>query len=383
MTRRVHLPGIGRYELRDPAPLPVSSRPAVSRVAFSAAHVVADPLGDNTPGAPAAVDWDATLAFRHHLWSLGLGVADAMDTAQRGMGLDWAATRELITRSGAEARAAGGRLACGVGTDHLLGSGHSLASIQTAYEPQLAVVEEAGAQPILMASRALAGTAQGPDDYLCLYGNLVRQATRPVILHWLGDMFDPLLAGYWGSRDLDKAGETVLELIRGNRTHIDGIKVSLLEPDREIALRRALPEGVRLYTGDDLHYPDLIRGDDHGHSDALLGVFDPIATHAAAALYALDIGETQQYETLLSATVPLARHLFEAPTYHYKTGVVFLAWLAGHQKHFTMIGGAQSHRSVPHLAKLVTLADEAGIFPEPDLTAARLHHFLDLVGAGA
>ncbi|MBT2896670.1 dihydrodipicolinate synthase family protein [Streptomyces sp. McG3] len=248
MTLELRLPG-GVHRLRTPIALDAPDRPITSRRVYAAAHVVADPLGQNSPGAPAAVDWDATLAFRRHLWSLGLGVADAMDTAQRGMGLDWPATRELITRSGTEARAVGGLLACGVGTDHLAGADHTLRDIIGAYRAQLAVVEESGAQPVLMASRALSAAAKGPDDYLHVYGEVIDSAAQPVILHWLGDMFDPALAGYWGGASLDDATDTVLDLIRENAPRVDGIKVSLLDAGREIELRRALPEGVRLYTG--------------------------------------------------------------------------------------------------------------------------------------
>lgn len=379
----LRLPGIGRYRLHDPALLAPPPGPAATRVVYAAAHVVADPVRGNAPGAPAAVDWDATLDFRRHLWSLGLGVADAMDTAQRGMGLDWAATRELVNRSGAEAAAVGGRLACGVGTDQLTAPAGSLAEVAAAYEEQLAVVEGAGAQPILMASRALAALAKGPDDYLRVYGGLIAQAGRPVILHWLGEMFDPALAGYWGSGDLDRATDTVLTLLKEHSTRVDGIKVSLLDADREVALRRALPEGVRLYTGDDFNYPELIRGDELGHSDALLGIFDPIAATAAAALHALDAGDLARYDALLEPTLPLARHLFAAPTYHYKTGIVFLAWLAGHQEHFTMVAGAQSGRSVPHLVELLRLADVAGILPDPELAAHRMRSFLAVAGVDA
>ncbi|WP_405002993.1 dihydrodipicolinate synthase family protein [Kitasatospora purpeofusca] len=372
----IDLPGHGRHRLSEPPRLPPATEPPTGRVVYAAAHVVADPLGDNAPGAPAAVDWDTTLAFRRHLWSLGLGVADAMDTAQRGMGLDWPATRELITRSGAEARATGGLLACGAGTDQLAPGTHTLQAVTAAYEEQLDVVEAAGARPILMASRALAHAARGPEDYLRVYGGIIGQAEQPVILHWLGEMFDPALSGYWGSTDLDAATATVLELIAEHADRIDGIKVSLLDAGREVALRRALPAGVRLYTGDDFHYPELIRGDEHGHSDALLGVFDPIAPVAAAALHALDAGDLDRYDALLAPTLPLARHLFTAPTYHYKTGIVLLAWLAGHQDHFTMVGGAQSGRSVPHLVELFRLADAAGILPDPELAADRMRRFL-------
>ncbi|MFD8696473.1 dihydrodipicolinate synthase family protein [Kitasatospora purpeofusca] len=372
----IDLPGHGRHRMSEPPRLPTATEPPAGRVVYAAAHVVADPLGDNAPGAPAAVDWDTTLAFRRHLWSLGLGVADAMDTAQRGMGLDWPATRELITRSGAEARAAGGLLACGAGTDQLAPGAHTLPTVTAAYEEQLDVVEAAGARPILMASRALAAAARGPEDYLSVYGRIIGRAEQPVILHWLGEMFDPALAGYWGSTDLDAATATVLELIGEHADRIDGIKVSLLDADREVALRRALPAGVRLYTGDDFHYPELIRGDEHGHSDALLGVFDPIAPIAAAALHALDAGDLDRYDALFAPTLPLARHLFAAPTFHYKTGIVLLAWLAGHQDHFTMVGGAQNGRSVPHLVELFRLADAAGILPDPELAADRMRRYL-------
>jgi hypothetical protein len=354
-----------------------------SRVAFAAAHVVADPSRPQGPGVPAALDWDATLAFRHHLWSLGLGVADAMDTAQRGMGLDWAATRELITRSGAEARSVDGLLACGAGTDQLTAPEPGLAEIISAYEEQVAVVEDAGAQVVLMASRALAAHARGSEDYARVYGRLLSQVARPAILHWLGTPFDPALAGYWGSDDLDEAAGHVLALIREHAAKVDGIKVSLLDADREIALRRALPAGVKLYTGDDFNYPDLIRGDDQGFSHALLGIFDPIAAQAAAALAALDRGDLEAYDAVLAPTVPLSRHVFADPTRHYKTGVVFLAYLAGHQEHFTMVGGEQESRSAAHLARLADLARQAGVLPDPDLAETRLRRFLDVKGMAA
>ncbi|MBB5872249.1 hypothetical protein F4553_005683 [Allocatelliglobosispora scoriae] len=318
------------------------------------------------------MDWDATLRFRHHLWSLGLGVADAMDTAQRGMGLDWATTRELIARSGAEAASVGGLLACGAGTDQLAPGEHTLAAIVDAYEEQLAVVEASGANVILMASRALAATATSVDDYHAVYGKLLSQASRPVILHWLGDMFDPALHGYWGSADLDEATGTVLSLIKTHADRIDGIKISLLDADREIAIRRALPAGVRLYTGDDYNYPTLIAGDEHGYSDALLGVFDPIAEPAARALKLLAGGDVAGFRAVLDPTVPLARHIFQPPTYNYKTGIVFLAWLNGHQERFEMVGGLQTARSIEHLVTLHELALAAGALADPEFAAARL-----------
>jgi hypothetical protein len=356
--------------------------PLRSRVVFSAAHVVADPHRTSAEG-PAAVDWEATLAFRRHLWAHGLGVAEAMDTAQRGMGLDWAGAAELIRRSCAEARSAGGRIACGVGTDQLAAPAATLAEVSAAYEEQAALVEAEGAQVILMASRALAAVAKGPEDYLEVYGRLLRQAERPVILHWLGPMFDPALSGYWGSDDLDAATDTFLDVVAAHPDKVDGVKISLLDADREVALRRRLPEGVRCYTGDDFHYPELIAGDAKGCSDALLGIFDPLAPMAAAAVSALDAGDVAGFRRVLDPTVALSRHLFEAPTRFYKTGVVLLAWLAGHQEHFTMVGGLQSARSLPHLATAYELADRIGLFPDPALAEARMRRLLSVYGVDA
>jgi hypothetical protein len=382
-TLTLPLPG-GPVRYRVPAPPsrpePDPVAPARSRTVYAAAHVVADPRAEQGPGRPAAVDWEATLAFREHLWSLGLGVADAMDTAQRGAGLDWAATRELIARSGAAARARGGLLACGAGTDQLPPGPASLAEITAAYEEQAALVEAAGARVVLMASRALAATARGPEEYAEVYGRLLAQSAEPVLLHWLGTPFDPELAGYWGSEDLDEAAAHLLEIIRADPGKVDGVKVSLLDADREIALRRALPDGVRLYTGDDFNYPELILGDGRHFSHALLGAFDPLARHAAHALAALDRGDTDRYRAILEPTLPLARHLFAAPTRFYKTGVVLLAHLAGHQDHFTMIGGAQDARDVPHLAELFRLACEAGALPDPEFAASRMRALLDAKG---
>jgi len=383
--------GLESYRMvGQPLKLGTGARPARSRVAYAAAHVVADPLADNTPGRPAVLDWDATLAFRHHLWRNGLGVADAMDTAQRGMGLDWPATAELIRRSAAEARAVDGRLVCGAGTDTGTGTlepgAPGVAAVLRAYTEQLAVIEDAGATAVLMASRQLAASASGPEDYAEVYGTLLRQVSRPVILHWLGPMFDPALAGYWGSADLDAATQVFLEIIAAHPGAVDGVKVSLLDADREVALRRRLPAGVRCYTGDDFHYPELIEGDPPGssdpggYSDALLGVFDPLAPIAAAALAALDTDDLPGYRKLFEPTVPLARQLFGAPTYYYKTGIVFLAWLAGYQSHFVLVNGLQSARSLPHLARLFVLADEVGLFPDPELAAARMRGLLEIAG---
>jgi hypothetical protein len=380
-----------------PAPdWPTALPPPRLRRVYAAPHVVAKPaqpaqgesgirpVNGYSPGggrcpadAESEVDWDETMALRHRLWTLGFGVADAMDTAQRGMGLGWPLAAELIRRSAAEAATVGGAIACGAGTDQLDPStGPRLSDVLAAYREQFEVVEGSGATAILMASRALAATARGPDDYLSVYGTLLSEVSRPVILHWLGPMFDPALDGYWGSRDLDLATETVLDLIAAYPKRIDGIKVSLLDMDREIRLRRRLPAGVRLYTGDDFHYPELILGDGERHSDALLGVFDGIARPAAAALALLDDGDTDGYLAAMLPTVPLARHIFEAPTFHYKTGLAFLSWLGGEQSHFRMLGGHERSRDAKHLARLFVLADQARVLVDPELAVRRLESYL-------
>ncbi|MCP5367865.1 MAG: dihydrodipicolinate synthase family protein [Hyphomicrobiales bacterium] len=359
-----------------PAPGPFS------RIAFSAAHVVADPLADVDPWLEPAVDWDATIAYREYLWSMGLGVAEAMDTAQRGMGLDWAGAQELIRRSLAASRAVpGSRIACGCGTDHLAPDPRlTVDDVIRAYEQQIEFIEGEGGELILMASRALAACAASPDDYARVYDRLLGQVKAPVIIHWLGDMFDPALAGYWGSDDLDAAMETCLGIIAANAGRVDGIKISLLDKDKEIAMRRRLPAGVRMYTGDDFNYAELIAGDDAGYSDALLGIFDAIAPAASAALDALTKGDEARFHAILAPTVPLSRHIFRAPTRFYKTGVVFMAYLNGLQDHFVMVGGQQSTRSLPHLAELFRLADAAGLLRDPDLAAARMTAVLAVHG---
>jgi hypothetical protein len=377
-----------RIELGAPGPWRKPDRPITSRIAYAAAHVVPKPLADNVPGAPADLDWDATLSYRHALWSYGLGIADAMDTAQRGMGLDWTAARELIRRSGRAAAEVGGRLACGAGTDQLapenIPSGAAgLTAIADAYREQIDVVREAGAQVILMASRALARVAQSPADYATVYNAVLAHTDRPVILHWLGEMFDPALHGYWGSGEIATATEIFLDLIANNVDKVDGVKVSLLDAEHEVALRRALPATVRLYTGDDFNYPELIIGDDEGYSDALLGIFAAIYPAASTALQALDAGELTEAAGILESTRALSRHIFAAPTYYYKTGIAFLSWLNGLQPGFAMVGGLSSGRSVTHLAELFVLADRAGLLAEPDLAAHRMRTFLELNGVRA
>ncbi|TDC14435.1 dihydrodipicolinate synthase family protein [Kribbella albertanoniae] len=373
--------GLENYTLTGTPVAQGTYSPARSRLAFAAAHVVADPLGDNSPGAPAVIDWEHTLGFRRHLWSLGLSVAEAMDTAQRGMGLDWASTQELIRRSAAEAP--DGRIAVGVGTDQLPAGTHDLDAVVAAYEEQLAVAEDVAAQPILMASRALCAAAAGPDDYRKVYDRLLAQSSRPVILHWLGSMFDPALAGYWGSDSVEVATDVVVGLIEDNVQKVDGIKISLLDADKEVALRKRLPEGVRLYTGDDFNYPELIQGDGDRYSDALLGIFAAIAPAAAAALKALDDNDLDTYNKVFAPTVPLARQIFSKPTYYYKTGIAFLAWLNGYQPGFTMVGGLQTGRSLPHLADTFRLADQAGVLTNPELAVDRFRQLLKVGGVDA
>jgi hypothetical protein len=355
--------------------------PFQSRIALAAAHVVVDSVRTTKPRTHPVMDWEATLAYRDYLWSLGFGVAEAMDTAQRGAGLDWPIALELIRRSAAVAKARNALLACGAGTDHLrAGRAYTLQDVTDAYLWQCDQIEEAGGRIILMVSRALASVARHPDDYAGVYDAVLSQVRQPVILHWLGPMFDPALAGYWGARDIAAATENCLGIIRTNPERIDGIKISMLDADLEIAMRRELPPGVRMYTGDDLNYDRLILGDDAGHSDALLGIFDAIAPAASLALSSLDAGDIPSYQELLAPTVPLSRHLFTAPTQFYKTGIVFLAYLNGFQSHFRMAGGFESARSTAHLCELFELADQARILRDPDLAVGRMQTFLVLAG---
>jgi hypothetical protein len=370
------------YTLSAPREFPAKRTHAFNRVAFAAAHVVADPLSGKDPWLEAAVDWDATLRFRRHLWALGFGVAEAMDTAQRGMGLDWPTSLELIRRSIDAARDfPGAFLASGAGTDHLApGPAVKVADVIAAYEQQFEAVERAGGRIIMMASRALAACTNSPDEYYHVYTKLLHQAKEPVIIHWLGEMFDPALAGYWGYADHYKAMEVALMVIQANAHKIDGIKVSLLDKQKEVDLRRRLPRDVRMYTGDDYNFAELIEGDAQGYSDALLGIFDSIAPAASAALSALAQGDGKTFHEVLAPTVPLSRHIFGAPTRFYKTGVVFLAWLNGHQDHFVMVGGQQSARHIAHLAEVFRLADRAGLLRDPELACARMRQLLAVHG---
>lgn len=380
--------GLENYRLIGNAPLRSKIQTPFNRIAYSAAHVVADPLAMTDPWHQCALDWDATIAYRRHLWSLGLGVAESMDTAQRGMGLDWPTSLELIRQTLDAAKDVPGALvASGCGTDHLsLDDVKTIDDVMAAYEAQLEAIEKLGGKLIIMASRALAHVAQSPADYERVYDRILSQVKQPVILHWLGDMFDPALAGYWGTADTDEAMRTVLGIIQAHAPKVDGIKISLLDKDKEIAMRRQLPPGVRMYTGDDFNYAELIAGDGMGQdivnqqSDALLGIFDAIAPAASAALAALAQGQLSAFHAILGPTVPLSRHIFTAPTRYYKTGIVFMAWLNGHQKHFSMVGGQQSTRSILHLAELFRLADAANLLENPDLATSRVKSLMSLHG---
>ncbi|MCZ4347860.1 dihydrodipicolinate synthase family protein [Devosia neptuniae] len=356
-----------------------------NRIAYAAAHVVADPLASNDPWLTPAIDWDTTLKFRHRLWDLGLGVAEAMDTAQRGMGLGWAEAQELIRRAQAEARTRDDSLiAYGAGTDHLQpGPDVTIDAIIAAYEEQVGFVEGEGGRVILMASRALAAAAKTPDDYAKVYSRILSQVKQPVVMHWLGEMFDPALAGYWGHVDHDAAMDVCLDVIAANADKVDGIKISLLSAEKEIAMRRRLPASVKMYTGDDFNYAELIAGDNQGYSHALLGIFDAIAPAASAGLAALGKGDEKAFHDLLAPTVPLSRHIFAAPTRFYKTGVVFLAYLNGLQDHFQMIGGQQSTRSVQHLSELFRLADKARVLSDPELAVKRMNAVLNVNSVSA
>lgn len=358
------------------APLPKNP----VRTVFSAAHVVADPFAESDPGGKATVDWDATMAFRRHLAGLGLGIAEAMDTAQRGMGLDWPDALELITRTKQELPNA--LVFNGAGTDHLdPANARTLDDVKRAYLEQIEAIQKINGRIILMASRALTKVAATPDDYISVYSDVLAACDQPVILHWLGDMFDPALAGYWGSDTFEACMETALAVIDQNRAKVDGIKISLLDKDKEIIMRRRLPDGVVMYTGDDFNYPELIAGDDEGFSHALLGIFDPLASAAAHSIALLGKGDVAGFRDVLDPTVPLARRIFRAPTRHYKTGVVFLAWLNGFQDHFVMLNGAQASRSLPDFVDMFKMADSCGVLLDPELACDRMRRLLSLYGA--
>ncbi len=370
------------YRLVGTPIVPPSQTPVFNRIAYAAAHVVSDPRRETDPVGKPAIDWDATLAFRHHLWRLGFRIAEAMDTAQRGMGVDWRLAAELIRRSVREAKTVDGAdLACGAGTDQLdLSITPTLDAVIGAYQEQFELIESCGGRAIMMASRALARAARSPDDYVSVYGRLLAQAKDKVILHWLGDMFDPQLKGYWGSEAFEPALDTVMTIIEANRSKVEGIKISLLDSESEIALRKRLPEGVVCFTGDDFNYAELIEGDGIRHSHALLGIFDAVAPSASKALAALAAGDIETFRAVIEPTVPLSRKIFEAPTQYYKAGVVFLAWLNGHQTHFSMPGGMQSARGLVHYADIFRLADQANVLDRPELAVARMKSLCAVLG---
>lgn len=376
--------GLEPYRLTGTPLTPRAPKVALTRTAFAAAHVVSDPLRERNPwDTRPAVDWEATLAFRQGLWDQGLGLAEAMDTAQRGMGVDWPTAKELIARTmvAAKAHPLRPRVACGAGTDHLaLSDLTSADAIAAAYETQAEAIEAAGGQLILMASRAFPALGAGPKIYRQVYRRLIDGAKDPVVLHWLGEMFDPALKGYWGSTDVAEASDFVLSLIAENPGQVDGIKISLLDQAHEEAFRRRLPAGVRLYTGDDFNYAALIAGDGQQHSHALLGIFAAIAPAASQALEALALGDMDSYHRLLAPTVPLSREIFRAPTRFYKAGIAFLSWLNGSQRHFIMPGGFQSSRDITHYAQVFRLADQAGLLARPDLATRRMATLLALHG---
>ena len=387
MSHSLRLPTAGGrledYTPGAPRAFPAPDASGLNRIAYAAAHVVADPLAARDPWLDCAIDWERTIAFRRHLWSLGLGVAEAMDTAQRGMGLDWPTSLELIRRALDAAKdVPGAGIACGAGTDHLMpGPNVTIDQVIAAYEEQCGAIEKLGGRIILMASRALTAAARSPDDYLRVYDRILGQLKQPAILHWLGEMFDPALKGYWGADHFEQTLETALAVINANVAKVDGIKISLLDDQKEVVMRRRLPASVKMYSGDDFNYPELIAGDAKGFSHALLGIFDAIAPAASAALSALASGDRATYDRLMAPTVPLSRLIFRAPTQFYKTGIVFLAWLNGHQDHFVMVNGAQAMRPLPYFIDCFKLADQAGLLRDPDLATARMRKLLSLYGA--
>jgi len=374
--------GLAAFAMSPPSSYPEQAQGDFPRIVYAAAHVVADPLAGDDPWAHTPVDWERTLAYRHRLWDLGFRIAEAMDTSQRGMGLDWSGAQALIARACAEAKARpGADLACGAGTDHLDPvAARTLDDVVAAYETQVGFVEQQGSRVVMMASRALARLARGPDDYAYVYDRILSQARAPVILHWLGAMFDPALKGYWGADGFETAMNVVLDIIERHRDRVEGVKVSVLDAEKEIAMRRRLPAGVRMYTGDDFNYAELIAGDGDHASHGLLGIFDPIAPAAAAALTKLGAGDRAGYDAILAPTVALSRKIFEAPTQYYKAGVVFLAWLNGFQDHFIMVGAMQSARGVRHYADVFRLADRAGLFIDPERACRRMKALLATYG---
>lgn len=379
----IYLPGVDgghrSLELRPPREWGDESPRFTSRAAFAAPHVVADWRSDHTTGRPAVIDWDATLGFRRHLLRCGLGVAEATDVQRRTGGLDWSTAQELVRRSADQARDAGTRIASGVGTDHR-DDVATLVDAGRAYAEQIEFVESTGSQVIVLPSRHVAALARHADDYLAVYDELLTQTGGPVILQWSGEQIDVELSGYWGSTDVGQAMETFLELITAHASRVDGVRVVGLGPDHRTSLRRRLPDGVRLYTGDNTDYPDQIKGDGTRHCDALLEAFAVVAPAAAAALAALDRDDLDTYDREMDAAVVLSRQIFEPPTAYCATGIAFLAWLCGHQDGFTTVADAHAAHSTVHLIRIFELANDAQLFPDPDLAADRLLSWFDVAG---
>ena len=372
---------LARVDLAEPAALITASTPPTSRAVYAAAHVVADPLHacDPLPGVEQ-IDWEATLELRRRLWSLGLGVAESMDTAQRGMGLNWDGARELALRTLADAKDRGGEVVVGIATDQINSPTADLAQIRDAYLDQMNDIESAGGSVVMMASRHLARAAKTPDDYFTVYDEVLAQATRPVILHWLGAMFDPALSGYWGYDEPKAAMGGVVDIIGAHVDKVRGIKVSLLDAALETMLREMIPAPARVFTGDDFNYVDLIAGDGTRHSEALLGAFAAVPRFASAAFARLDADDVEGFRRVLEPTVPLSRLVFAAPTQYYKVGVAWLTYLDGGQDHFRMIGGFETGRNLLHLAELVRAAGAIGLFADPELTARRTTAFFAAQG---
>lgn len=373
--------GMRTHVMREPAVFEKHPRPFTSRTVLAAPHVVADVRAEYTPGVAPPVDWESTMAFRRHLWSYGIGVAEGMDTSERGVGgLMWPQAQELIALGIEEAAAAGGAIVCGAGTDQISSAQPSLEHVIDAYLEQTSYIEGRGGATVIRASHALVAAAKSDEDYLKVYGTVLASLERPAIVHWLGTVFDPTLAGYWGHDDVRAAMRVVLEMAHSNVDSLRGIKFSLLDDELESEFRRLVPPSVQVFTGDDYGYTQLLLGDSEHHSHGLLGVLDPIAPIASAAFAALDQGDESSFTETMDATIPFAVKMFEPPAASYKVGVVFTAWLSGHQEHFRMVTGREGMRSLQHLTDLFVLADALGLYPDPELAAHRMRILLAMGG---
>jgi hypothetical protein len=388
------------YRLRPAftaAPVP-GTRPCFSRLAYAAAHVVAKPANGAAaadPRSPDSVDWDATLRFRRHLWHLGFGIAEAMDTAQREI-LGWENAARLLDMTLADARAEPGRgVIGGAGTDTLATSTPTLRQVIDAYVAQAEFIHERGGRVILFPTHFLPRHFPAPGHYLEVYRAVTQEVSKPVFLHWLGDMFAPALRGYF-------PGDSFRRITQDN-PKVLGVKLSLLDQRLEEAIRRRIaPQGQVVLTGDDFNFPALIRGgkgagDGRGfqsrafhfegrgfpvgdYSHGLLGIFDGIARVASRALICLAQGDAREYDRLMAPTVPLSRHIFKAPTQHYKAGLVFLAYLNGHQSHFHLLADAEQRRDMAHYVELFKLANAAGVLDDPESAYERFQPVLRNAG---